>query len=47
MYVARRDDGERFIDTFRRVGLEPFRVRAYAPGRNEAKQEEERYAVGY
>jgi sulfite reductase (NADPH) hemoprotein beta-component len=40
-------DGERFLDTFRRIGLEPFRVRAYAPGSNEAKQEEERYAVGY
>ncbi|HRF62181.1 MAG TPA: nitrite/sulfite reductase [Candidatus Competibacter sp.] len=47
VYVAQREDGERFIDTFRRIGLEPFRVRAYAPGSNEAKQEEERYAVGY
>ena len=35
------------LDTFRRIGLEPFRVRAYAPGSNEAKQEEKRYAVGY
>ncbi|MDS4057127.1 MAG: nitrite/sulfite reductase [Candidatus Contendobacter sp.] len=47
VYVERREDGERFLDTFRRIGLEPFRVRAYAPGSNEAKQEEERYAVGY
>jgi sulfite reductase (NADPH) hemoprotein beta-component len=47
VYVDRRQDDERFIDTFRRIGLEPFRVRAYAPGSNEAKQEEERYAVGY
>jgi sulfite reductase (NADPH) hemoprotein beta-component len=47
VYLARRQDGERFLDTFRRIGLEPFRVRAYAPGSNEAKQEEERYAVGY
>ncbi len=47
VYVERREDGERFLDTFRRIGLEPFRLRAYAPGSNEAKQEEKRYAVGY
>ena len=47
VYVERREDGERFLDTFRRIGLEPFRVRAYAPGSKEAKQEEKRYAVGY
>jgi len=47
VYVAQREDGERFLDTFRRIGLEPFRTRAYAPGSNEAKQEEERYAIGY
>ena len=47
VYVERREDGERFLDTFRRIGLEPFRMRAYVPGSNEAKQEEERYAVGY
>jgi sulfite reductase (NADPH) hemoprotein beta-component len=47
VYLERRQDGERFLDTFRRIGLEPFRVRAYAPGSQEAKQEEERYAVGY
>ncbi|MFZ1642564.1 MAG: nitrite/sulfite reductase [Candidatus Contendobacter sp.] len=47
VYVDRREDGERFLDTFRRIGLEPFRTRAYSPGSNEAKQEEERYAVGY
>ncbi len=29
-YRALRADGERFIDTLRRVGLEPFRERAYA-----------------
>jgi len=29
-YRALRDEGERFIDTLRRVGLEPFRERAYA-----------------
>ena len=47
VYIDRREEGERFLDAFRRIGLEPFRTRAYAPGSNEAKQEEERYAVGY
>ena len=47
VYVERREDGERFLDTFRRIGLEPFRTRAYAPGSREAKQEAQRYAVGY
>jgi sulfite reductase (NADPH) hemoprotein beta-component len=35
VYVERRNDGERFIDTFRRIGIEPFRERAYA-GRGQA-----------
>ncbi|HLY53095.1 MAG TPA: nitrite/sulfite reductase, partial [Steroidobacteraceae bacterium] len=30
VYRARRTDGERFIDTVRRIGLEPFRTAAYA-----------------
>ncbi len=47
VYVEQREDGERFLDTFRRIGLEPFRTRAYAPGSREAKQEAQRYAVGY
>jgi sulfite reductase (NADPH) hemoprotein beta-component len=47
VYLERREEGERFIDTFRRVGLEPFRMRAYTPGSNEARQEQQRYAVGY
>ena len=47
VYVERREEGERFLDTLRRISLEPFRTRAYAPGSNEAKQEEERYAIGY
>lgn len=47
VYLERREYGERFLDTCRRIGLEPFRVRAYAPGSNEAKQEEQRHAVGY
>lgn len=47
VYLERREEGERFIDTFRRIGLEPFRMRAYTPGSKEAKQEQQRYAVGY
>jgi sulfite reductase (NADPH) hemoprotein beta-component len=35
VYVERRSGGERFIDTFRRVGIGPFRERAYA-GRAQA-----------
>ncbi|HZO21951.1 MAG TPA: nitrite/sulfite reductase [Steroidobacteraceae bacterium] len=30
VYRARREDGERFIDTFRRIGPQPFKERAYA-----------------
>jgi sulfite reductase (NADPH) hemoprotein beta-component len=30
-YVAEREDGERFIDTFRRIGIAPFKTRVYAP----------------
>ena len=31
VFVAHRRAGERFIDTVRRIGLEPFRERVYAP----------------
>ena len=31
VYRLERADGERFIDTIRRIGLEPFKERAYAP----------------
>ena len=31
VFVERRQHGERFIDTLRRVGTEPFRERVYAP----------------
>ena len=31
IYVALRRDGERFLDTYRRVGLAPFKERIYAP----------------
>jgi sulfite reductase (NADPH) hemoprotein beta-component len=30
VYVAQRHDGERFIDTFRRIGVDPFKERVYA-----------------
>jgi sulfite reductase (NADPH) hemoprotein beta-component len=30
-YVARREDGERFIDTVRRLGVEPFKDSVYGP----------------
>ncbi len=30
VYRAERDDGERFIETFRRIGIKPFKERAYA-----------------
>jgi len=31
VYVEQRQEGERFIDTVRRIGLEPFKDRVYAP----------------
>ncbi|HET7688522.1 MAG TPA: nitrite/sulfite reductase [Candidatus Macondimonas sp.] len=30
VYLDLREEGERFLDTYRRVGVEPFRERAYA-----------------
>lgn len=30
VYVARRTEDERFIDTFRRIGIDPFKERVYA-----------------
>jgi sulfite reductase (NADPH) hemoprotein beta-component len=29
-YLERRDGGERFVDTYRRIGVEPFKERVYA-----------------
>lgn len=29
VYVNQREDGERFLDTYRRIGVEPFRTGAY------------------
>ncbi|MET0496880.1 MAG: nitrite/sulfite reductase [Steroidobacteraceae bacterium] len=36
VYVEQRDDGERFIDTFRRLGMAPFKARVYAPSHQAA-----------
>ena len=30
VYVERREEGERFIDTYRRIGMSPFKERVYA-----------------
>jgi sulfite reductase beta subunit-like hemoprotein len=31
VYVEQRTTGEKFIDTYRRVGLEPFKEQVYGP----------------
>ncbi len=31
VYVAEREEGERFIETVRRIGIKPFKARVYAP----------------
>jgi len=36
VYVEQRADGERFIDTFRRIGMAPFKTRVYAPAHQAA-----------
>ena len=28
-YLAKREDGERFLDTYRRVGMDPFKAALY------------------
>ncbi len=30
-YKSLREDGERFLDTYRRVGIEPFKEAVYGP----------------
>ncbi len=30
VYVGERSDGETFLDTYRRIGLKPFKERVYA-----------------
>ncbi|MBB6093542.1 sulfite reductase (NADPH) hemoprotein beta-component [Povalibacter uvarum] len=36
VYISEREEGERFIDTFRRVGVKPFKARVYAPSHQAA-----------
>jgi sulfite reductase (NADPH) hemoprotein beta-component len=36
VYVAERREDERFLDTFRRVGVAPFKARVYAPAHQAA-----------
>ena len=36
VYVSEREEGERFIDTVRRVGIKPFKARVYAPSHQAA-----------
>ncbi len=36
VYVDQRQEGERFLDTFRRVGVAPFKARVYAPANQAA-----------
>jgi sulfite reductase (NADPH) hemoprotein beta-component len=35
-YKELRTDGERFLDTYRRVGIEPFKSAIYGPDRKKA-----------
>ncbi len=36
VYVGEREEGERFIDTVRRIGIKPFKARVYAPSHQAA-----------
>jgi sulfite reductase (NADPH) hemoprotein beta-component len=36
VYVAERHEEERFLDTFRRIGVAPFKARVYAPAHQAA-----------
>jgi len=36
VYVAEREEGERFIETYRRIGMAPFKARVYAPAHQAA-----------
>ena len=31
VYLEQRQEDERFVDTFRRIGVAPFKARVYAP----------------
>ncbi len=47
-YVERREEGERFLDTFRRIGIKPFKERVYATDAKASQSDEERrYAANY
>ena len=48
VYVERREEGERFLDTFRRIGIKPFKERVYATDAKASQGDEERrYAANY
>jgi sulfite reductase (NADPH) hemoprotein beta-component len=36
VYVSEREEGEQFLDTFRRIGVAPFKARVYAPSNKAA-----------
>jgi sulfite reductase (NADPH) hemoprotein beta-component len=36
VYVAEREEGEQFLDTYRRIGIAPFKARVYAPSHQAA-----------
>jgi sulfite reductase (NADPH) hemoprotein beta-component len=36
VYVSEREEGEQFLDTFRRIGIAPFKARVYAPSNKAA-----------
>jgi sulfite reductase (NADPH) hemoprotein beta-component len=36
VYVTEREEGEQFLDTFRRIGVAPFKARVYAPSNKAA-----------
>jgi sulfite reductase (NADPH) hemoprotein beta-component len=36
VYLSEREEGERFIDTVRRIGIKPFKARVYAPANQAA-----------
>jgi sulfite reductase (NADPH) hemoprotein beta-component len=36
VYVAEREEGEQFLDTYRRIGMAPFKARVYAPAHQAA-----------
>jgi sulfite reductase (NADPH) hemoprotein beta-component len=48
VYLEQREEGERFLDTFRRIGIQPFKERAYTiESRLASVVQEQRYAANY